>query len=102
MITLPLQAIPNQSFTFSEADFRFEVTIKEAAGVMAVDISVDNSIIIQGQKVVSGGPVIPYRHLESGNFAFITENDEIPYYDQFGVSQSLIYLTPDDLGGVRD
>ncbi len=102
MINIPLQALANQSFTFSADNFRYEVTIKEASGLMAVTVSIDDVAVISGQRALAGVPLIPYRYLEQGNFIFITEDDENPYYTNFGSSNSLVYASPSELRALRD
>lgn len=43
--------------------------------------------------MVAGTPLLPYRHLVSGNFLITTENDALPYWPEFGVTQFLFYAT---------
>ncbi len=102
MIQIALEAIPNQSFSLSAGGFRHSITVKEANGMMAITIETDDQSIIQGQKITASSEIIPYRYLERGNFTMLTLNDEIPYYDKFGVSQFLYYLTPEELVASRD
>ena len=92
-----LQPTPNQSLSANLDDIRYELTIKEAAGVMAVDITRNNQVIEQGARLVAGTPLIPYRYQEQGNFILTTENGQVPYYDQFGISQFLVYASASDL-----
>jgi hypothetical protein len=103
MIEVPLQAVANQSFTVTLAGFRFALTIKEANGVMCLDVVRDEVELLRGHRIVAAAPLLPYRYLQdAGNFVLLTENDELPYYPQFGFTQQLVYLTAAevaDLGG---
>jgi len=102
MIRVPLQSSPNQEFNIPLDGNRFDIEIKESNGVMAVSIDINEENILLGQRVLAGVPLIPYRYLESGNFIFITNNDEIPYYTQFGINQRLIYATQEELEAIRN
>ena len=98
---IPLQAIPNQSFTTTLEGARWEISIKDAGGVMVADITRSGTLLLQGQRLVAGTPLIPYQHLEAGNFIIITENEEYPRYQSFGASQFLIYNTVAEMGAIR-
>ena len=48
-------------------------------------------------RATTDAPLIPYSHLTpAGNFAFITERDALPWYEEFGKTQSLVFWGPDD------
>lgn len=101
MRRIPLEAIPNQSFSVRLDDALYDITIKEARGIMAVTIVRDNVELVSGLRATAGTPLLPYRYQESGNFIITTENDEIPYYTQFGVTQNLIYASQEELEVLR-
>lgn len=92
MIKLLLEAIPNQQFTARLDGIRYNVTIKETAGVMAATIVRDGETVIQNSRIVAGYPLIPYRYKSpDSNFVLLTENDELPDWRMFGGTQSLLY-----------
>lgn len=62
------------------------------AGILAVGLDRNGVALLRGARALSGEPVIPYAHLQTGNFIFVTLNGEAPWYSQFGVSQTLVYL----------
>lgn len=101
MKQLQIKAIPNQSLSVSLDGSLYAITIKETNGVMAVTIVRDGVTLIQNHRAVSGGFLIPYKYLENGNFVFITQNYEYPYYDGFGVSQYLFYVSQSELETIR-
>ncbi len=41
------------------------------------------------------------QYLEAGNFLFLTANYQLPYYTQFGTTQSLFYFTAEELDALR-
>ncbi len=98
---ISLQAIPNQTFSLTLDDHIYDITLKEANGIMAAFISRDNVRIVSGMRVVCGYPLIPYEYLESGNFIFLTADNDLPYYTQFGITQSLIYFSREELEVIR-
>lgn len=101
MNVIPLQATPNQSLTVQLDGARYTLTFKEAAGCMVCDVSRDDADLLYGVRVVAGSPLIPYRYMESGNFVVMTENDELPAWESFDTTQSLVYVTADELAEFR-
>lgn len=92
MIDIILQPIPSQAFSIDIEGNTFDIAIK-TAGTMIADITINNSIKILGVKCQPNLPIIPYWHLEEGNFFIITEAEELPDYAQFGITQQMVYLT---------
>jgi len=95
MIEIPLAAIPNQTLSIRLNNSFYNVALKFVSTVMAVDVTRDNMLLVQGQRVVSGFPIIPYEYLweDSGNFAIITRAGDYPIYTEFGISQYLLFAT---------
>ena len=101
MNRIPLEARPNQSLEVLLNTRRYQITIKETGGVMAISITRDDVILIQNQIIPANAPLIPYRYLEAGNFVVLTENDDLPNYTEFGLSQRLIYVPQTELDSLR-
>ena len=101
MIEIPLSTIPNQSFSIQLDQNNFDIRIHDCGTIMSVDIAVNNTVIVTGQRAVNGYPLIPYAYLEQGNFAFLTANDEYPYWERFGIDQYLIYASQEELEAIR-
>lgn len=113
MIQVPITNVPNQSFTIEAGGNIYDITIRLCATatqnpplyydspIMAMDIITNNVTTILGQRLVCGYPVIPYRYLESGNFVFVTQNDDLPDWNQFGITQFLVYATSDEIASLR-
>lgn len=101
MRLIPLSSVPNQSFSIQLEGNRWGFTIKQASASMIVNITLNDEIILMGSRLVAGTPVIPYQFLQgSGNFMLLTEDDELPYWERFGVDQQLIYGTFDELSAI--
>jgi hypothetical protein len=102
MMEIPLQAVANQSLTVTLEGSRFALTLKETHGVMALDVERDGVELLRGHRIVPAAPLLPYRFLQDGgNFVLLTENDELPYYTQFGFSQQLVYLTAAEVAALK-
>lgn len=99
MIQIPLEAIPNQSFTITINNVIYNFVIKETNGVMSCSITKNNVLLVENSRMASGMLLLPYEYMEQGdgNFFMLTYNDDYAYYTQFGVTQTLVYLTQEDL-----
>lgn len=100
MDLVELERIPNQELSVRLADRRFVLRIKEAAGVMVADVTVDGETILQGSRIVAGTPIIPYEYLGAGNLLLLTDDGELPDYTQFGVTQTLVYLSAAEIAAL--
>lgn len=93
MIKIPLLSVPNQSVSIVlEGDF-YDLVLKAARDVMAMDIVRNSEVLVTGQRLCPDMPLLVYPYLQSGNFYFLTANGEYPYYTEFNTTQSLIYLS---------
>jgi hypothetical protein len=101
MLSLPISAIPNQSFSARLEDSIYDFTIKALNGAASISIARDNVTIIEATRLTPGTPVLPYSYLATGNFVFTTLGDELPDYTKFGVSQELVYLTAAEVEAIR-
>lgn len=97
MLNIDLQPIPNQSFSVILDGSVYDITIKETNGTMSYDMTRDNVPVLNGQRIVTGSVLIPYRYLQKGNFVLTTLNEELPDYTKFGSSQFLVYITADEV-----
>lgn len=100
---VPIETIPNQSLSIQLDEVRYDFRFRDIGIMMSVDVSIDDEIILEGQRVVGGFPLIPYKYLEGdgGNFIFLTELGDIVYWNQFGITQSLLYFSAEELGTIR-
>lgn len=98
MRIIEIDPIPNQEFSVTVDGNRWDFVIKEAVSSMICDLSLNDEVILSGLRIVSGTPIIPYEYLRRhGNFIILTENEELPYWTQFGVNQQLIYASAEEL-----
>lgn len=97
MRVIPLAAISNQRFSCLIGGRRFALTFKQITDVLCVDIVIDGIRVLSGSRVLAGEVLIPYRYLESGNFLVLTLGGEIPNWQSLGRTQTLVYLTRDEI-----
>jgi hypothetical protein len=94
MRTISLDATPNQELSVTLDGNRWDITIKECNGVMCCTLLLNDVLLLSGQRIVGGSPLIPYKYMQgAGNFWILTENDELPDYNRFGVDQQFIYIS---------
>lgn len=95
MIDIPLQALANQELSIPLDGARYVITVKEAAGAMVCTIERDGVIVVQNTRLLADAFVLPYDHMHptTGNFFVSTQGADIPYFDQFGITQFMVYAT---------
>lgn len=101
MIQIPIEAVPNQSFSAQLDGRRFALRLKECNGGMVADVAIDGLQVLLASRLVAGTPVIPYGYLETGNLVLITDGEALPDYEQFGITQLLVYLTAAEIAVLR-
>lgn len=101
MIDIGIAALANQALSIQLDERFYEIELREANGVMAATITRDGVTVVSNIRVTAGTPLLPYRYQEAGNFIMTTDGEAIPYWDQFGVTQFLVYLTPAELAAYR-
>lgn len=96
---IPLSNIPNQQISYEYGGDRYTLRLCACFECMSADVYINDALVVAGARVVAGDFIVPsyYQFYKKGNFAILTDNDEIPYYDQFGVTQYLMFFTPDEI-----
>lgn len=104
MLQIGLQAIPKQNLQVSLGGNLYDLNVLQTQGVMSMDIvSVTAGVNVLGQRCLVGQLVIPFKRLEknAGNFMFLTAADALPDYEEFGITQSLFYISNAELVALR-
>lgn len=102
MIDVGIATLANQALSIQLDERFYEIELREANGVMSATITRDGVTLISNVRVTAGTPLLPYRYQESGNFIMTTDGETIPYWDQFNVTQFLVYLSADELAAYRE
>lgn len=101
MQTIPIQAIPNQQFSIVLDNNRWDISLKTTNGTVSCSLARNGVSIVENARAVAGMRIIPAIYQEAGNFAIISQNQQIPEYTQFNVTQFMIYLSSADLDLIR-
>lgn len=101
MMQVPIQAIPNQSFSIILDGNTWNFLLKTVEDTTAVSLTLNGIDIIDSSRAASGALIIPSRYEEAGNFFFTTANYQLPFYTSFNISQSLIYVSATELAEFR-
>ena len=99
--SIGLQVIPNQSFTFNANNNTFGLILKANAGCMGMSISINGVDVADNARCAAWRVIIPSQYQENGNFMFMTQNLQLPWYEQFGLTQTLVYFSPSELSSIR-
>lgn len=104
MQVIPLETLPKQEFSIRLVDRRFVIGIRETAGVMSVSVERDGVQIVTNNRAVASQMVMPYDYqtADAGNFAFLTLNDELPWWESFNTTQQLIFASLAEIEAVRN
>lgn len=104
MIDIPLQAVANQELSIPLENSRYVLTIKEANGTIAATVERDGVVIVRNARVVGDGLILQHDYQWSGygNFMLTVQDDALPDYTQFGITQFLVFLTAAEMDGVRE
>lgn len=98
---IPLKAIPNQDMSIIFGDDSWDIAVRLASGVMSVSLSLNGVAVVENIRAVAGSFIIPAKYQEAGNFIFITSASQLPDYRLFGITQSLVYASADELTILR-
>jgi len=101
MESIPLQTIPNQSFTIVLDNNTWAFTIKNTNAGVSVSLTLNNNDLLDNAIAAANEIIIPCEYQEAGNFLFLTQNQQLPDYTQFGLTQLLVYLSASDLQTLR-
>jgi hypothetical protein len=103
MQVIALQAISKQNFSAVLDDILFEMDLIETAGCMSCNITRAGTVVVSGARCVAGQLLINYESLEAGdgNFMFLTNAGDLPFYDQFTTTQTLLFASNAELAAVR-
>lgn len=102
-IGIPLQPITPLDLTITLDQNLYQMVIRATNGCMCVSLTRNGLDILDNARAVAAGPIIPEQYQEAGdgNFMFLTSNNQLPNYEQFGVTQQLLYFSAEELAAFR-
>lgn len=103
MQTIPTQAIPRQEFTITLDGVRWGITLQTSGQATYCTILANGVAVVTGVKCSAGFQLLPARWMEgtTGNFAFATPANELPWWQNFGTTHILQYATAAELAALR-
>jgi hypothetical protein len=101
MKQIAIQAIPNQLFNTQVDGNNWLISIRLTDGVMVFSFTKNGTLVIDNVRSKGNDVIIPYRYLEDGNFALVTQDQELPLYSKFGISQYLLYASQIEIDAAR-
>lgn len=93
MRVVPVVSAPNQAFVVTIDGSRYFLRIYDFGTSMAIDLAIDGKEVLSGFRALANEPLIPYRHMQKGNFLFSTLQAALPDWRVFSVSQFLVYVS---------
>lgn len=104
MIEIPIQAVPNQELSILLAGSRYVIQLRTIDAIQgtAATILRDGATLVSNARAVAGFGILRYGYLvaNAGNFAFVTPNDELPWWEQFDITHKLIFATEAEIANV--
>ena len=98
MIEIDLQQIPNQEFIRIVDNVRYRICLRSFHNLTLADVYINDVAVKNGLRCAANEPLIPYKYLtEGGNFVFVCLNNDYPYYTKFGETQTLVYMTTEEM-----
>ena len=96
---VPIDPIANQTIDIVFDRQRYRLRLHTSNDNTAIDIVLNDVAIVSSQICPSSSLLILYKYARGagGDFAFLTQNDDVPTYSEFGNTQFLMYYTPIEL-----
>jgi hypothetical protein len=101
MRLLALQALPNQELSFTLGGSTWRIRIMRLISRYGADVYRNEEVVALGIPISPNWPIIPYPYQRThGDFILDTPGGAELDNAQFGISQNLYYLAPDEVPDV--
>lgn len=90
MLKIALKPVPNQSLIFEHGNNRYEIEIKTAIQSVFVNIKLNDVMIEDGRRVVSGVPII--HNVTAAQFGNFFISGKSLCYENFGNTSDLYFI----------
>jgi hypothetical protein len=99
MQVINLSNVENQTFTIVLDGDLYSIAIYYVPGGMCCDLERNGVEILTGSRIMPNDYIIIFYGYQntSGNFMLTTQNDDLADYNEFGITQTLIYLSFDEM-----
>lgn len=99
MIDVSLKQLANQELSIALENSRYVIRVIETNTMMAITITKDDVVLVENARLLPNGFILR-THLvdpDAGNFFMFVQDDQIPMWNNFGITQFLQYFTSDEL-----
>jgi hypothetical protein len=102
MIEISLKQLPNQEFSIALENSRYVIRVVETNTMMAITIIKDDVTLIENARFLPNDFILRSNLVDpdSGNFMMLVQDDSLPDWNSFGVTQFLQYINSDELGAL--
>ena len=98
MQVINLQNIPNQAFSIALNGEDYRIAVRTIQGLTFLSVWRNDEPLFYNQICVPNGFVDPYKYVSNnGKVYFRCLDNEYPNYKNFGITQWLYYLTPEEV-----
>lgn len=94
---ITLSQISNQSFGVALDNVNYTITLQSCLGLTIISISVDDNVLVSSIPCTPNQPLLPDYKKQGGQFYFVCEEGEYPYYDNFNIKTFLVYVSDSEV-----
>lgn len=98
MYKIPLDKTPNQTFSIVLNGKDYRIAIRTIQNLTYMSVWVNSELLFYNQLCTPNAYVNPYNYVSvNGKFYFESLDNNYPNYTQFGVTQSLLFYTQEEV-----
>lgn len=98
MYIVPIQNIPNQTLNAVLNGLEYRIALRTIRGFTFMSCWVNDEVLFYNQVCTPNNWVNVYNYISiNGKFYFSCIDSEYPYYQNFGNTQNLVFLTPEEV-----
>lgn len=98
MYLIELDQIPNQTFSVMLDNINYRVALRTIQGLTYISVWANGDILFYNQLCTPNAFVNPFKYVGmGGKFYFKSTTGDYPNYKDFGINQTLYYLTKEEV-----
>ena len=101
MQLIELKQIPNQTFTIMLNGVDYKITVRTIQDLTFISVWANGDLLFYNQICPPNAFVNPYDYIsKNGKLYFGCITSDYPNYKQFGITQNLYFLTPEEVSAL--
>jgi hypothetical protein len=104
MQEVTLENTPQQEFSVSLGGSQWLISLRTAHNTSGnctlATLQKDGVEVVTSVLCAPNAPLMPYGYMSAGNFVFVCDNGEYPYYENFGITTKLYWLEADEINEI--